>query len=435
MEQSPDGTLLLLMELLTSEESFFSQYSPLVKCLATYLENQRFQDICVSNRVVERALSVLERSCLFKDSLSTTEDVKILVQLQLKLNQALSEVSASPLFLEYYPLDSQLSQTLMFWLKAGDDQLQVCACVMLGNLARSDEMCEKMVQELNIHSLLISILSSDTRAAVLHSILGFLKNLAIANGNRLPLGDAGIVPAISRLWAFETVPQVQFAAISIARLVIISSIENISPLLDSPDAESNTDSHETYLAMLLFPFEKTDSTPIKIEIGRIVASICRTLTPKSREGDTKAKDLLERLFRLHEGIARPVGAMITQTQWPVVRSEGWFAFALMASCPAGSLSVSKCLEDSEVFSILEQSLSVGASTNEEDRLKASKDRDNIIVFVQELLKNEVRLHPIGLRARLIIQSGTLVESTRSRLEELMRNDVSQHLKNTRISDA
>ncbi|OJJ46349.1 hypothetical protein ASPZODRAFT_151918 [Penicilliopsis zonata CBS 506.65] len=323
---------------------------------------------------------------------SSSEEVQALAQVRLKMNQALAELSSSTLFSRFYPLGSPLSQKLRSWLTAGEDQLQVCSSIMLGNMARSDEACRMMVQDMNIHKELIAVLNSNARGVVLHSTLGFLKNLAIAGDNRSYLGDAGVIPAISRLWAYETLPQVQFSAVSLTRQVIISSVENISRLLDSPSSPPSTDSDssndsKTYLSLLLALFEKTDSTPIKTEIGRTVASICRTIaTPAVIEENIEIKGLFHRFFSLHNEIARPIGSMITQTQWPVVRSEGLFALALMASSNSGSLAVLDCLQNSEVLQLIKDTLSAEASTsqeeNNEDQVK--KDRDNVIILVKEL---------------------------------------------------
>lgn len=338
-------------------------------------------------------LGVLSRSLTFKTE-SSAEDTQALAQSRLKINQILAEISGSTSFAQYYPLDSPLAQSLKTWLKSTDDQLQICSCVILGNLARSDATCERMVQDLKIHEELISILKSDVRGAVLHSALGFLKNLAIAGNNRLVLGEAGIIPAVSRLWQYESVPQVQFAATSIARQVIVAAVDNISRLLEGlPRDGTDSNDERTYLSLLLALFQKTDSTPIKTEIGRTVASICRTLVPQSREGDPTAVALLDRFFDLHEDVALPVGAMIAQSQWPVVRSEGWFAMALMASNKAGAMAVSRSLQRMEILPLLEKTLGAEASepTEEIEQVQMKKDRDNISVLVQELLKSDVSL--------------------------------------------
>ncbi|EHA27538.1 hypothetical protein ASPNIDRAFT_184622 [Aspergillus niger ATCC 1015] len=395
ISSSPDGTISLLVELALDKDvaSTPARFSGLVSGLATYLNNTRFQEICISNYIVPNILAVLSRSLTFNTE-SSGEDTQALAQSRLKINQILAEISGSTSFAQYYPLDSPLAQSLKTWLTSTEDQLQICSCVILGNLARSDATCERMVQDLRIHEELISVLKSDVRGAVLHSALGFLKNLAIAGNNRLVLGEAGILPAVSRLWQYESVPQVQFAATSIARQVTVAAIDNISRLLEGL-ARDGTDSNDerTYLSLLLALFQKTDSTPIKTEIGRTVASICRTLVPKSREGDPTAAALLSRFFDLHEDIALPVGAMIAQSQWPVVRSEGWFAMALMASTKAGAMAVSRSLQKMQILPLLEETLSAetSESTEETEQMQAKKDRDNISVLVQELLKSDVSL--------------------------------------------
>ncbi|KAJ5108795.1 hypothetical protein N7456_005470 [Penicillium angulare] len=416
VENAPDGIILLLMELALDEEIELERYSTLINSLFAYLEKERFQNTCVAHNLVETLLSVLYRSFSIEVDESSKEDVQSMAQSRLKVNQALGEVSASPLFSQHYPLSSPLSQKLKSWIVAEEDQLQICACVMLGNLARSDEVCQAMVQELKIHEELISVLQSEARGGVLHSALGFLKNLAIAGDNRITLAEAGIIPAVSRLWAFESVPQVQFSAATIARQVIISSMENISRLLSPLSDDLDSPAHRrTYLSLLLSLFEKTDSAPIKTEIGRTIASICRTVTPKIATEDAQAISLLNTLYDLHEGVARPIGAMITQTQWPVVRSEGWFALALMANTKSGCVAVADCLQNEEVLELLKKTLSTEASNDEStekpDENQVNKDRDNAFVLVQELLKNE---------------SGTLPDGYRGTIEDLA-NEHSRHL--------
>lgn len=132
------------MDLLSEEGVALSQFVGLANCLMSYLDKERFQDICISQCMVDRVLSVLKQSLYIKADPSSNGDTKALAQLQLKINQTLSEVSASPKFSEVYPLGSPLVQTLKDWLASTEDQLQICSCVMLGNLARSDAVCEIM---------------------------------------------------------------------------------------------------------------------------------------------------------------------------------------------------------------------------------------------------------------------------------------------------
>jgi hypothetical protein len=57
----------------------------------------------------------------------------------------------------------------------------------------------------------------------------------------------------------------------------------------------------------------------------------------------------KKFFKMHPDIGRPLGFMVSQTKWPVVRSEGWFVFALMARYPEGAQCISDLMQDIAVF--------------------------------------------------------------------------------------
>ncbi|KAH8690952.1 putative GTP binding protein [Talaromyces proteolyticus] len=415
LETAPDGTIILIMDLALAENTTFAQFACLVDCLANFLHKERFQNVCVQYRLVEQLLSVLRHSYETDADESSSEDVQLLDQLRLKLNQALSDVSAVSQFAEVYPVGSSLFDTLKTWLAAPEDQLQICACVILGNLARSDDVCRLMISQLEIHLPLIAMINSNTRGSVLHAVLSFIKNLAIAEENRGKLGEADIIPAVSHLWSSDAIPQVQFAAVSLTRLVIVSSIENISRLLTSLSPDPDSPAHSrTYLSLLLSLFGRTDTGPIKTETGRTIASICRTLVSRSKEksDDTRTRALLYRFFDLHQDVARPLGVMVTQTEWPVVRSEGWFALALMASHAKGSMAVADCLQNTDVYEILEDTLD-GEISADDTNIQKIKDRENLVVMVKELLDNNPE---------------SLSEARKARLGELVSNAVSDSLR-------
>jgi hypothetical protein len=111
----------------------------------------------------------------------------------------------------------------------------------------------------------------------------------------------------------------------------------------------------------------------------------------------EASSLLEKLFKLHEGVANPVGSMITQTQWPVVRSEGWFALALMATTESGCVAVVDCLGNEEVMEVLKTTMAGEPPSSEEgtetNQTQVQKDHGNALVLLQALLKNEVSSIP------------------------------------------
>jgi hypothetical protein len=90
----------------------------------------------------------------------------------------------------------------------------------------------------------------------------------------------------------------------------------------------------------------------------------------------------------------------------------------MASSKHGTAAVNNCLQKLDLYPLLEETMStpVSDSADEADKSKAAKDRDNIVVLIQELLKND---------------SNALPASQRATLERLMHSHVSQHLQGTR----
>lgn len=130
---------------------------------------------------------------------------------------------------------------------------------------------------------------------------------------------------------------------------------------------------------------------------------------------------------MHANVATPLATMVTQSRWPVVRSEGWFAFALMARSPEGSAAINDVLHQVEVFGALVETvtgqsiaLSTGSASTaieehddfltpesartgrgtEQEREMQRRNRENAMVLINELLKNSVRLGFLHFNLRL-----------------------------------
>jgi len=400
-----------------------------------YLQHTKFQQAVITQGALDTALAVLADSYSRFDSLmpispasleEDEEDVgKNLADMRSRLNQALSDISALPEFKIAVPVVSILSNSLRRWLSSPQIQLQVCACIMLGNLARSDSTCEEFVQVSKIHIPLIAIITTANDSQLLHAALGFLKNLALPLNNKLPIGQAGIFDVLPRLWLLDTLQQVQFSSISLSRQLLISTYDNIRKITErlsvDPDSPANMRSK---LSLLIALFQRTDIEPIKMEIARLITAICRTYNSRTGPSTEAYEGTRRRFFKLHPDIGVPLGFMVSQTKWPVVRSEGWFVFALMARFPEGAQCISDMMQDVQVFQPLVELLtgknlieykpgaSPDASQGSEISFPDSNDcaslegkspesakeiapgvdmtridRENAVVLVSELLKN------------------------------------------------
>jgi hypothetical protein len=335
-------------------------YISLVNTAVAYLQHEKFQKAVISQPgSMDVTLAALVDSYTRFDSYpsigsaSTADEAKVLSLMRSNLNQVLSDVSALPEFKQAYPIVSPLTSSLRRWLLSPQLQLSICACIMLGNLARSDAACEEFVHICQVHKPLIEVLKTAHKSQHLHAALGFLKNLALPARNKEPIGDAGIFDVLPRLWALDTLQEIQFASISLARQLTIGSFENVRKicrrLSEDKDSPANT---RTNLSLLIALFERTDVEPIRMEIARLLTSICRVFNTYTGREPQEMERIRIKFFSMHPDVGRPLSFMVSQSKWPVVRSEGWFVFALIARHPEGAKCISDLMHDVAVFAPL-----------------------------------------------------------------------------------
>jgi hypothetical protein len=228
---------------------------------------------------------------------------------------------------------------------------------MLGNLARSDYACEEFVHTSQVHKPLIAILVGAHDSQILHAALGFLKNLAMPMKNKEALGEAGLMEALPRLWILDTLQQIQFSSISLARQLIIGTINNVRRIVSRPSKDIDSPANmRSKISLLIALFDRTDVEPIKIEISRLLTAVCRVFNTHHGRAPKDMELIRKEFFTMHHDIAKPLGFMVSQTKWPAVRSEGWFVFALMARHPEGAQCISDLMEDFTVFQPLVEML-------------------------------------------------------------------------------
>ncbi|KAI9845046.1 MAG: hypothetical protein M1838_001926 [Thelocarpon superellum] len=423
--QSPDSAAETLLQLALDVDGDLDDMVALINAAIVHLATVRFQQHLLANQSLKLALRSLVKSY----SRPSTPDVKdysatdltnlppsdqplsaeeelLLGATRNQLVQALSDVSALPDFGRVYPLDSPLVGSLRMWLSVPQAQLQVCACVMLGNLARSDEACRVMVHEFHIQHALIELLRNSDDGRVIHAVTSFLKNLALSPANKDLLGQAGLIEVLSRLWSMDTLPQGQYAGASLARQVVSGSYENIQRLLTplSPDPDSPAHAR-TYLSLLLLLCDKSDQWPTKTEVARTLAAMCRLLHSSQLDAPRdEVQGVLHRLYALHPDVARPIVTAACYSKWAPIRSEGWFACALMASTKEGAGPVNEAMSLMDTLRPLVEVVTgksvsgTPAGEHPPSEIPAAEqagsaemkqvDRENALILVSNLLKHQ-----------------------------------------------
>ncbi|KAK1981834.1 GTP binding protein [Colletotrichum cereale] len=390
--QTPAVLLTLALAPATDAEDFVS----LTAVALAYLAHAPFQAALVAAGAFPVLLAAFHHLQTRLDAAEVDDDdaAAQLRALPQSFVQVLADVSYADDFAARYPLGSPVLATLQSWLSLPDPRLRAAACLCLGNVARSDEASFALVRDHAVHLPLVRLLRDDHPAAapdsplLLHSALSFLKNLAIPSQNKPVLGDAGLLDhdVLPRLWSLDLNPQLQFSAVSLTRLLLVNTPANVRRLCAPLNPDPLSPAHDTtHLHRLLDIFSRTDAEHTRTEAARAAAVVCRVLhtapippvlpdwdpaddgyvfrpekplspTALAEADGSGSARRREKFYRQHASLNRVLAFLVTQTRFPVLRSEAWFVFALMCRAKDGADVVIRALQVAGAFDALTQAI-------------------------------------------------------------------------------
>jgi len=348
-----------LLKLATSPDhsSDIEDFMALVSTAASYLANESFQERLLKSKQLDvfvKAFYIAHTQ--FDAELDDEDTAKELGQLCTSLLTTLADLTGSDYFPALYALESSVPQSLMKWLKERHVILQSAACLALGNLSRSDQASTAFVQKHQVHVPLMAILSDKeiTDAQLLHSALSFLKNLAIPAQNKPVLGGLLEPESVPRILNIDTLPQVQFSAVSLVRLLLVNSPDNVRRITTprTVEVEGSSKKHTTVHDIISL-FERSDTEPTRLEAARSVATVCRVLhtapvdevlSGYNSENSENSETQSRHLFYAEHDLSQILSFLITQEKWPILKSEAWFVFALLSRSKDGAQVVAKVLD-------------------------------------------------------------------------------------------
>ncbi|CAM1502396.1 Fc.00g043800.m01.CDS01 [Cosmosporella sp. VM-42] len=407
-------TVKILLKEADGRKHDTEDFISLVSVAAAYLANETFQtDLAASPELRLFINAFLESYTWY--SVQAADDADTLASLkhlQTSLFSLLADLTGNDAFASHHKLQDTVPQLLIYLLGTDDGvtQIRSAACLALGNLARSDERSLALAQEHNVHQPLIKLLSDPSIGdhQLLHAALSFLKNLAIPPQNKPLVGRVLQPLGIPRLLKIDTLPQVQFAAVSLTRLLLVNCPENARRVSAGRQVtETAIQEDETTVNIILSLFDRSDAEPTKLEAARSIAAICRVLHSSpvfpvlrerdpsdedatSADGDVSEEDAsfkkgervkadsqeVEAQLPPRAGVAlsddeesnmrdsfykkydlsKVLSFLVTQQKWPILRSEAWFVFALMSRSKDGASVIASILSIQEVTDALTQTI-------------------------------------------------------------------------------
>lgn len=446
--QLNDGTSLEVFQniLETTVEYDEDHCQDYVALLVHYLQDQEFQQKAATPEAMEKLLKLLldfELNELTREDLglvmhelgtqsnpneTATDDITI--TLMVRLVNCVSALSASDAFVHNFSLESRIVRTLQAKLIQSEvTPSQVCACVMLGNLATSDQVCINMVQKLELHTPLIKILATRKEQALLYAAAGFMRHLTFPESNRPILGSAGLIETGCHLLSIQD-PSVRGEGAAILCKLVTNCLPNIETIVcrglpanimlaPLPDVEfpGNPVYLHHIVRQALTPSAPLPSTTMKnpmIELGRTLVAILRYIRRPRSEGDMEA---MARQFFSVPAVARPIARLVTQRFYADARSEGLLGLGLMAQTAEGAACVIDELKfDTSLLGAIKEFAGEqkGDSKTQKSDESAGRDYQNAVVLLHGLSTNSGDRMDASLRDE--------VEGLQQELSKLMVQD-------------
>lgn len=240
------------------------------------LSTQRFQGLTLKKNgagvpLFPRILGLIEKTYrLAVDAEREAKDRSLVAYARNQMVEAVGEIATDAEFLRANPLGGGVMARVSSWLdvRAGMEELAVAACMIYGNVGRSDDVCIELVRD-GLHKPLLRVVD-DTAVAfeqsvrlarerkeeekvgvsveeaaaeklltgamsvgIIHAAVGVLKNLAIPAENKQRLVADGVFRAVERMLRMEGVGvgQVWYSAVSLGRLVVVNTSTWLQALL------------------------------------------------------------------------------------------------------------------------------------------------------------------------------------------------------------
>jgi hypothetical protein len=408
----------ILKVALQYDEDHYQEY---VAIVVHYLQDSEFQlkvatpellnDLIVLMLDFEARITPEESDATFKE-LAISKDAEKTVSdetnvlLLAQLIGSVSGISATDAFARDFDIRSPVVEMIRAKLSApAHSPSTVCACVMLGNLAMSDEICMDMVNIMELHVTLMKILSSCNEPALLYPAAGFMRHLTFPETNRDVLADAGLIQICVRLLR-QTDASVRGEAAAIICKLVTNNLHNIVKVVSEtvgrtvvPDTHNvaglELSSELTILHQIvtqaLAPSGPLPSTAMKnpsIELGRSIVTILRYLGRSDAEQNVDA--VRQQMLKVPL-IARPVARLVRQRFYADARSEGLLGLGLMAQSPEGAaLVIGEMQEDSGLLEAIKDFANgKDGGADQQSGSATGRDYQNAVVLLQALQNNWV----------------------------------------------
>lgn len=258
---------------------------------------------------------------------------------------------------------------------------QSCTCVLLGNIAVSDDICIDMAQRTSAFESTLHLLQSPaTSREVRHAAAGLLRHLARPDDNKELFLKRHVVNACESLILEDDLQMLE------AGLALIRQIAQHMPTRQIERSDFVILKTITERCARL-DVESSIAAVAVAECARLVVTMARSILRIGSEAEPNdIKWFLETPRLLH-----CVVEAVRYSEVLFVRSECWFGLALMASRAESAGALSRVLAEDQLIEALERLATAAATPSDEAGGRSNegaKDRENALFLIHKTLDLE-----------------------------------------------
>ncbi|XP_013416802.1 rap1 GTPase-GDP dissociation stimulator 1 [Lingula anatina] len=207
------SSLTELLEIDSSQE----QKETVLDALATMAESDAVKKELAATKAAKHCTTILKEKCKLRDDKSQ-QLLKLAADLLILILTGDESVE-----ILYNDGEGEIYKETLSWLKTGNIVLQTTAALAIGNFARSDDQCYRLVHRDKIVPDLLNLLTDldeiGMNTTLHHAVLSTLRNLAIPAENKPKLISLGLIEKVLPLTSSVMTPVI-FKLLGVLRMLI-----------------------------------------------------------------------------------------------------------------------------------------------------------------------------------------------------------------------
>ncbi|KAI8577275.1 hypothetical protein K450DRAFT_282785 [Umbelopsis ramanniana AG] len=330
-----------------------------------------------------------------------------------------------------YENESVLNRYLK-WIEDANDEsvtsdMQTCAALSLGNLARTDEHCVDLVQKYHVEIPLLRLLKKTTDLRVQHAVVSILKNLSLPKQNKQNIGSAGAIQAVAPYLdaSKDMLKPVQFAVIGILKLLAVGDDFNATQIVTAEPSVDEAEESDTIspLDRVVEFIQRVDDVAAKSEATRVLVNLIKTAWSQE---NVSSVVLRERLCSIQ--IVKALAALVRSSKFSILQNEAIIALTLLFTQENNDAFIRDGLA---VFVAPEESLShVTDESTETQSEELEKATLNLLqVLLRIIIENDAQMpEQVRCNACVLLERTVLVaKKVQSDNLQLLKDQVFEHL--------